>query len=185
MRDNQKYRETKITNHNPNRDCSLAWKELNGEYDPDVGMALADLKKEFAQSKLELEQKPEEWIRSLEKIQTKLKTHGHTISNDDMILHILCNLPEVYNNMIECLEESYGSQTLDIKTIKQSLKSRYKRIMKYMEDKNNTQTALFAKQFKGHCRHCGKIGHKAVDCHRDQTHPMGMNTRVTMVGPHW
>ena len=71
--------ESAVTNENPSGDCSLTWKELNSEYDPDMGTALADLKKEFAQSKLELEQKPEEWIRSLEKIQTKLKTHGHTI----------------------------------------------------------------------------------------------------------
>ena len=109
-------------------------KNANVEYDPDVGTALPDLKKEFEQSKLEIEQKPEEWIRSIEKIQMKLKTHGHTISNDNMILHILCNLPEAYDNTNEHLRESYGSQTLNIKTIKQSLKSKYKCIMKYMED---------------------------------------------------
>ena len=60
-------------------------------------------------------------------------------------------MPEAYDNTIKCLKESYGSQTLDIKTIKQSLKSEYKRIMKYMEDKGNSETALFAKQFKGCC----------------------------------
>ena len=93
--------EGAITEDNPSGDSALAWKELNEEYDPDVGTALADLKREFAQSKLDVEQKPEEWIRSLEKIQTKLKTHSHEITKDDMILHILSNLPEEYDNTIE------------------------------------------------------------------------------------
>ena len=110
--------EGAITKDNPSGDSALAWKEFNEEYDPDVGTALADLKREFAQSKLDVEQKPEEWIRSLEKIQTKLKTHGHEIMKDDMILHILSNLPEEYDNTIERLEESYGTKTLDLKTIK-------------------------------------------------------------------
>ena len=60
--------EGAITDDNPSGDSALAWKELNEEYDPDVGTALANLKREFAQSKLDVEQKPEEWIRSLEKI---------------------------------------------------------------------------------------------------------------------
>ena len=85
--------EGAITDDNPSGDSALAWKELNEEYDPDVGTALANLKREFAQSKLDVEQKPEEWIRSLEKIQTKLKTHDHKITRDDMILHIFEQSP--------------------------------------------------------------------------------------------
>ena len=160
--------EGAITEDNPIGDSALAWKELNEEYDPDIGTALADLKRDFPQSKLNVEQKPEEWIRSLEKIQTKLKTHGHEITKDNMILHILSNLPEEYDNTIERLEESYGTKTLDLKTIKQSLKSKHKRITKYMEAKTGDETALFAKQFKGRCRNCGfncgKKGHYKSEC---------------------
>ena len=35
--------ENAVTNDNPSGDCSIAWKELNDEYDPDVGTVLADL----------------------------------------------------------------------------------------------------------------------------------------------
>ena len=40
--------ESPVTNDSLSGHCSLTWKGLNGEYDPDVGMALADLEKEFA-----------------------------------------------------------------------------------------------------------------------------------------
>ena len=80
------------TSDNPSGDARLAWKELSDKCNPDTGITKTQIKKEFAISKLQGGQAPDEWIRSLEQITSKLKSFNIKVDQDDLFIHILNNL---------------------------------------------------------------------------------------------
>ena len=47
---------------------------------------------------------PDEWLMNLENLKWKLKGMGHEVSDEDMMVHILHNLPKEYENTIEIME---------------------------------------------------------------------------------
>jgi hypothetical protein len=49
------------------------------------------------------DQDPDQWIQSLEGIQRKLQIISHQVSEMDIIIHILQNLPKEYENTVELL----------------------------------------------------------------------------------
>ena len=57
------------------------------------------MKREFAQSELDLGQDPEQWIQSLELKRRRLQISGYTISEMDLMIHILQNLTKDYENV--------------------------------------------------------------------------------------
>ena len=63
--------ESAVTKPNPNGDSHIAWKLLKEKYNADTGTMLSKLKKKITKSKLEKGQKPDDWIRELERVQTK------------------------------------------------------------------------------------------------------------------
>jgi len=69
------------------------------------------------------EQDPKLWIMYLEGLRMKLKDLGSTMTNEDMIVHILNNLTEDYEAQLSKLEEKLGSTTtvLTIDTVRLEL----------------------------------------------------------------
>ena len=57
----------------------------------------------------------------------KLSRMGVAISDDDLLLHILCSLPEEYDNTIEIAEKDMASGSLTVEDLKARLNARYKR----------------------------------------------------------
>ena len=81
------------------------------------------------------------------------------MSEVDLIIHILSNLPEDYKVAIaELKKELQGnSKTLDIEEVRRVLNSRYERIKKNTEINFEEKAyAAFIKQFKGTCMNCGE-----------------------------
>ena len=93
------------------------------------------------------------------------------------MIHILNSLPVEYESVVETMERELGSGTLTIELMKEQVRSKYKRLSKKLNLKDNelalnTQVKnekgkgyLKRRQgFKGTCRICGKYSHKAADC---------------------
>jgi len=66
---------------------------LTAKFEPDTGTTIVELKREFAESKMgDKSDDPDAWITELEILRQKLGRLGSPI-DDDMIIHILNNLP--------------------------------------------------------------------------------------------
>jgi len=57
------------------------------------------------------DQDPKTWITYLEGLRMKLKDLGSTMTDEDIIVHILNNLTDDYNVQLSKLEEKLGSTT--------------------------------------------------------------------------
>lgn len=189
------------TDEQPDGNCKLAWERLVHKFAPKTAPSYISLKKSFANSKLELaDSNPDEWITDLESMRSemnKVKITGKTdMSEVDLIIHILANLPEEYEVAVSSLEAKLkdSSSPLDIEEVREELNSRYDRITKHADaDLEEKAFAAFKKQYKGGhesgyaecpaesgdsngnnsngsgrgpCFYCGKLGHIKADCEK-------------------
>ena len=91
----------------------LAWKNLKCKYEPLTKLSLVSLQKQFAQSRLEdAGRDPEEWINDLEHLHMRINgVRTNSISDEDMVTHILGNLPEEYSELATTASgESNGTE---------------------------------------------------------------------------
>lgn len=160
--------EKATTSDFPNGDAALAWKNLCAKYEPNTQMSLVSLKKEFAQCRLDsVKTDPDEWITKLEHYRMRIKgiNPKAEISDEDLMVHIIANLPKPYSEFITSIENDLEQSTVTV-TLDQLLsrmRNFYRRKF-YSEGyvKDSDEVALSA--FKGTCRSCGTYGHKASDC---------------------
>ena len=190
-----------VTSDQPDGNCKLAWERLTSKYQPKSTPSYIQLKKDFANSKLSsLDTRPDEWMSELESLRTemnKIQIRGKTaMSEVDLIIHILSNLPEEYEVAVSELERKLkdDSVQLSMEDIRETLGSRFQRIEKnYEAKKQETAFAAFKKQFKGStespnqesgreeqykfygtCWVCGETGHKARTCPNKKTKERSM-----------
>ena len=190
-----------VTSDQPDGNCKLAWERLTSKYQPKSTPSYIQLKKDFANSKLpSLDTRPDEWMSELESLRTemnKIQIRGKTaMSEVDLIIHILSNLPEEYEVAVSELERKLkdDSVQLSMEDIRETLGSRFQRIEKnYEAKKQETAFAAFKKQFKGNtesrnqesgreeqykfsgtCWVCGETGHKARNCPKKKTKERSM-----------
>ena len=161
----------------PEGNCKLVWDRLTTKYEPKTTSALLKLKKKFENSKLEREEDdPEDWITELEGhlAEIEIIDENSAISEKDLMVHILNNLPMEYDSVSDSLEtqlDKTGSEKLTLELIREKLARQHERIEKNIKETDkrehrNEEKALanFPKQFKGLCYNCGKYGHKGADC---------------------
>jgi len=95
------------------------------------------------------------------------------IPDEDLIIHILNNLPKEYLSVVKQLEE--GIETLTLEKVRDRLRMKFQRLKQESEEPGTEETALIAQpkgKFKGRCGNCGKFGHKRADCwHRNGIKP--------------
>ena len=88
----------------------------------------------------------------------------------DLIIHILSNLPEEYEVAVAELEKDMQSQStpLEMENVRRVLDSRFERLSKNMDISNDSGEKAFAawakKQYKGICGKCGEYGHSSNNC---------------------
>ena len=157
--------ETEKSTLFPNGDANLAWLALENKYEPRDGQSKIKLKRELAQSKLESGEDPEEWITKLLQKTARLIQLGGSFTEEDLMLHILCNLPEEFENTVENNEKALNEGTLTLASLRSSLDSKFKRVS---NGKTIGDNALYSGErngrINGKCGHCGKTGHTAENC---------------------
>ena len=176
--------ETAVSADLPDGDAKLAWKNLHTKFMPQTSANKVQLMAKFANSSLKSWKKdPDEWINDLEILRSRIKDCGHKIDDDDLVIHILNNLPEKYDNLVENLEAKMSvSSPLTLEELRVSLSLKFTKWKVRAEkngetgfdegsddDEDEEETALmanggFKKPFKGRCHSCGKFGHKSVEC---------------------
>jgi len=156
----------------PKGDARGAWKGLMAKYEPSTASEIVRLRKEFASSNLKsASDDPDVWLTSLERKRQRMRLLGITKDDAELLDHVIGNLPKEYNPTCQHLEYMVTKKELTLELLRDILNAEYKRMADHRDtttDKDE-ERALVAggsnyKQFKGNCRVCGKIGHKADDC---------------------
>ena len=112
-------------------DAHLGWTRLVEKYQPSDGQTMIELKEEFTNNKLESEEDdPDEWVTELENIQSRPGDFNYAITDQDVCLHILMNLPSEYENTVEMLMDSVQEGTLAVNKIRGKLRAKFKRLNK-------------------------------------------------------
>jgi hypothetical protein len=152
----------------------LAWEKLKKKYDSVSSPSLVKTERLFRECKLGKDEDPETWITNLEHLRLKLEVMGSFMIGDQFMVQVLNSLTSDYELQMLLLEKRTGSKEnpLNIDELKEELSLRYERLlMKTETAKTNDlgeEKALVVTQFKGKCRNCGKIGHKAAQCKSKQ-----------------
>ena len=92
------------------------------------------------------------------------------MSDLDFLIHVLNNLPEEYDVVLDGIEsklmlKSDNPKKLTIEEMGAKLNNRYDRLKgRAIEEKlHQNEVALYGAQFKGSCTRCGRQGHKGIN----------------------
>ena len=165
------------TNDLPDGDARQAWENLLNKHEPSSAATKVNLKMELSQSKMtDIKNDPDEWVTGLELLRIKLSKLKVKISDVDLIIHIINNLPDAYEAVCDQIENEMNDENrvfeVSLDMVKDRLRSKYLKMLRKTNLKHNagksttfSEDAMYAgKYFKGKCHHCGKQGHKSVDC---------------------
>ena len=130
---------------------------------------------EFHSSKLRsISKSPDEFIAELEHLRYRLRSMGEKITDEMMINHILCSLPEEYDSKVEHLTDMIDEKKeITLSQLIEALRSKFYLISRRNSKKNNFEgdeapalytKARYSQGFKGTCYYCGEYGHKSTEC---------------------
>jgi hypothetical protein len=155
-----------VTEDLPDGDLKKAWDNLNNKYQPKTKAALTELKSEFHETVLGNGQDPYEWISDLEHKRWRLNEMKAPVSDVDFLIHLITNLTEEYNMIVELYQDKIGNgqqDELKVEVLHEALQNKFVWLNK--AKKSGADSALAATgKFKGKCSFCGKVGHKAENC---------------------
>ncbi len=89
------------------------------------------------------------------------------MSDMEFMIHVLNNLPEEYDVVMDSLKNrlvSTGEDRLTLESLREKLNSRFERIISKEREKDHNEKALaagFIVQFKETCCKCGEYEHKS------------------------
>ena len=133
------------------------YEDIKKNYAPNTTMQIVILKKEFGNCKPKSgKSDPDVWFNELESHKMRLTAMSSTITNDDMLAHLLLNVTKEYEGVVMNTQTTmHLHQTLvTVNDFKGVIKDCYK----YMKDqgilKKDPEEAFFAKEFKGTCNKC-------------------------------
>jgi hypothetical protein len=124
----------------------------------------------FRECKLGKDVGPKSWITNLEDLRLKLEVMGSFMTDYQFMVQVLNCLTNDYKLQMLLLEKRIGSKEnpLTIDELNEELILRYERLSMETETAKindlGEEKALVFTQFKGKCRNCDKIVHKAAQC---------------------
>jgi hypothetical protein len=136
---------------------------LKVEYEPTTISSYIKIKKQFNDLKLGNRDNPTTLLSNLGTLRDRLAHMKHPISDEDLFIHIIGNLPMKYRTNMKNFEKEMDKKTLTLNYIKSKLKSAYEAFEDEENGDKDEDVALIA-QFKGNCNNCGKYGHKKAEC---------------------
>ena len=153
------------------------WESLLDLYDAEDTGEVAARRTEYYAKKMDIEDNPKKFEIMLRVKRDELSKDGFKIQTDDYIKDLLEKLPRkkgelgVYHEVKKATLKALKTQNhgITVKKVVDDLCEIYDEIKNRDEDgkaKSSQETAFMmnGKQFKGRCRNCGKIGHKASGC---------------------
>jgi gag-polypeptide of LTR copia-type/Zinc knuckle len=164
-----------------NANASMAWGRLRYKFEPQSAPSLVKMEKQFRQCTLKKGQDPDVWITELVDYRMKLDELGSSISENQFILHFLNNMTADYDLQLAMKEKRFNDKMnpLTVDEIRDDFNLRFERLNEkanYNENEDNQEVAFFGGPFKGKCRNCGAIGHKARDCKSKSYQNGGQNS---------
>ena len=79
-----------------------------------------------------------------------------------MMLHIINNLPDDYEVIIDRVTKELSNKTLTLESLQEDLQEMYDQMK--IKKGGSKEPAFYTKQVKTRCHSCGKIGHRKEDC---------------------
>jgi hypothetical protein len=151
-------------------DAPLAWRLLRDRCNPPVrGIDVITTWSTFCRLRMDdPSADPGGFVDELVELQRKLQGMGQTVEDGHVMFQVLEGLPKQYNYTVRTLHVNWETQT--IASIRGALQEVYRRDLQRARPK----------KFAGRCNHCGRHGHKKVNCYawkRAQTR----NTKVVPV----
>ena len=107
--------------------------KISRNFESTTGASKTRLHKKFGKCKLdEVTRNPEEWIIEIELIRLYLKNTNVHLDDLEMMTHIILNLPEEYQTMVEILEykSDDDSKPLTIERIRDKLSVKFDQMNK-------------------------------------------------------
>jgi gag-polypeptide of LTR copia-type len=154
----------------PDCNAASAWERLKKMYEPVAAPTLVKLEKQFRDHSLKKGQDLKIWITELEDLCVRLETMDFSISENQLMIHILNKLTTDYKLQLAMMERRIGNseRPLTLEDIKRDLSLHFERLNSSSTQDRDSKVleeyALFSGQFKGKCRNCGIIGHKLFQC---------------------
>ena len=97
--------EVKITDKYKTGSAKQAWDNLLEIYQPKTMANKVQLLHEFTNNRLkDANMNPDAWLDELENLWKRLKNAGITKTDEELIMHVLNNLPMEYDTVVEILE---------------------------------------------------------------------------------
>ena len=158
------------------------WERLTIEYDLTEGEDKITLLTMFQQNQLDdVRTNITVWLTSLAIQVNKLKKLNHVLDEEYQNTHILASVPREYVSVVEQvkIDRRTDPSLITMDEVKKRLKECYLQLNRehgWSEDEmalnmkssnnqsRNIKRGNKEKFFKGRCAHCGKYGHKKVDC---------------------
>jgi hypothetical protein len=79
-----------------------------------------------------------------------------------MMFHILNNLPEEYETIVDWITKELSNKTLTLESLQEDSQEKFERMKSKKSGKG--ETAFYSKQIRTRCHGCRKIGHRKEDC---------------------
>ena len=128
------------TKAHPKGDAKEAWSKLKQRYEPNTGTKLLALHKEYMSLKLtDIEEDPETFITELDELIARMKEDpfNEEIPDNNFMSHVLNSLPVEYESVVESMERDLGLGKLTVESLKEQGRSKYKRLVKKKNLKDN------------------------------------------------
>lgn len=157
----------------PQGNSKSAFDKLVSKYAPKNTQTELSLRKQLANTRLNLGEDPDEFMMKIEVLAMDINAMSKStsdITDHDLMAHVLNNLPSNYDPITDGLERQFNEKKLTLDILREKLQSRHKRLDQIEEeDVDSPETALaaitsFKKRFKGVCWVCGKRGHRSSEC---------------------
>jgi hypothetical protein len=150
----------------------LPWETLKNKYKPVSAPSMVKLEKQFRELSLNKGQDPEIWIKELEDLCVKLENMASSMTENQIMTHIMNKLTSGYDRQFTLMERRVGdaSEPLTVKEVRGELNLRCERLN--VKSSSNKEVEFLEEQalFSGKCRNCGQVRHKSFQCKNHSNH---------------
>ena len=113
------YVDEAVTDKFPEGDAAVAWENLKKKFQPSTTGSRVQYKNEFNNNILSsVNDDPDEWIAQLEKLRKLIKATGSEISDEDLLIHVINNLPKEYEALVDNFEKELDEGKLTIEDMR-------------------------------------------------------------------